>query len=190
MYRTIHFACDCRGALAAAALLACASLAQAEDSAPPPSVTPDTEQQAPPAPAPALPTPPEVMGAIGRFIDQSISTVGGGVSAGVKGAGETLGATTNAAGDLAKGVTDAAGSVTRLPTGMVEGKQRCVTAANGAPDCEAASAFLCRAKGFAQGRSVDITTSRRCPSAVWLQNRTPTDFECPNESFVVKAACQ
>ena len=107
-----------------------------------------------------LPTPPRSIGAIGRFIDQSITNVG----AGVKGAGETLGGATSAAGDLAKGVTDAAGTVARLPlSNVVSGSERCVIAPNGAPDCAAASVTLCRTKGFARGSSLDISSRAQVP---------------------------
>ena len=127
---------------------------------------------------PGLPTPPEVIGAIGRFIDQSITNVG----AGVKGAGETLGGATSAAGDLAKGVTDAAGTVARLPlSNVVAGWERCVIAPNGAPDCAAASVTLCKTKGFERGNSLDISSARKCPASVWLQGRMPSDVECVNE---------
>jgi hypothetical protein len=178
------------------------SLAAAQQ--PPPAALqspPQAQPDAPPPPAPsplAIPTPPEVIGAIGRFLDQSISNVGAGVKgagdtlgAGVRGAGETLGGATDAAGDLAKGVTDAAGAVARLPLGnVVSGWERCTTAANGAPDCGGASDALCKAKGFARGNSVDITTARKCPATVWLEKRQPTEAECVNESFVSRAICQ
>ena len=139
------------------------------------------------APAPLLPTPPEVVSAIGRFIDQSISTVG----AGMKGAGETLGTTTNAAGDIARGVGDAATTIARLPaTNVVSGFERCAIAPNGAPDCEVASVALCKTKGFERGRSLDITSSHKCPAKVWLEGRQPTEAECKQESFVSRAVCQ
>jgi hypothetical protein len=151
----------------------------------PPQVQPPQAEVRPPTTA--LPTPPDVIGAIGRFIDQSLANVG----AGVRGAGETLGGATDAAGDLARGVTDAAGAVARLPlSNIVAGWERCAVAPNGAPDCGVASVALCKSKGFARGNSVDITTSRKCPAQVWLQGRTPTDTECVNESFVSRAICQ
>lgn len=161
---------------------------------------PPAQLQSPPAgdapaqaqtPAPSLPTPPEVIGAIGRVIDQSISNVGAGMSAGVRGAGETLGATTSAAGELARGVTGAAGTMARLPlSNVVTGWQRCAIAANGAPDCQVASAALCQAKGYSTGNSVDITSARKCPAQVWLQGREPAEGECQDESFVSRAMCQ
>ena len=172
------------GFVLAAVLIAAPAFGQ--ESAPPDTAPPPAQT----APA-TLPTPPEVIGVIGRFIDHSISNVGAGVGAGVKGAGETLGGATSAAGELAKGVTDAAGTVARLPlANVVSGWERCVPAPNGAPDCISASVALCRGKGFAGGNSLDITTARKCPAAAWLQGRTPSDAECVNESFVSRAMCQ
>jgi hypothetical protein len=173
-----------RVAFALALVLATASAA-AQEAAPPDPAPPQAQT------GPSIPTPPEVIGAIGRFIDQSISTVGAGVGAGVKGAGETLGGATSAAGDLAKGVTDAAGVVARLPLANVaSGWERCALAPNGAPDCVAASVTLCKSKGFERGNSLDITSARKCPASAWLQGRTPSDAECVNESFVSRAICQ
>ena len=168
-----------RAALGLTLVLLVAASAVAQEAAP-------NAPQAQPAPF-GLPTPPEVIGAIGRFIDQSITNVG----AGVKGAGETLGGATSAAGDLAKGVTDAAGTVARLPlSNVVTGWERCALAPNGAPDCVIASTALCKAKGFARGSSLDISSARKCPASAWLQGRMPSDAECASESFVTRAMCQ
>ncbi len=164
---------------------------------PPVPPAPNTPAQPQPQPLPqaaptatpstTLPTPPEVISAIGRLIDQSISSVG----AGVKDAGATLGVTTTAAGDIARGMGDAAGTIARLPgTNVVSGFERCAVAPNGAPDCEVASLALCKTKGFARGRSLDITSSHKCPAQVWLEGRQPTEAECKQESFVSRAICQ
>jgi hypothetical protein len=186
-----------RLAVASGAMLFALSLAAAQQ--PPVQLQSPPQAQAQPAPSDApsappkagLPTPPEVIGAIGRFIDQSITNLGAGVDAGVKGAGETLGGATGAAGDLAKGVTDAAGTVARLPlSNVATGWERCAVAPNGAPDCNVASLALCRAKGFQRGNSLDITSARKCPAQVWLQGRQPNDGECVDESFVSRAICQ
>lgn len=167
-----------------------ASAAVAQQAAPPPAEPPAVITAPPDAPqsgAGRLPTPQETLGAIGRFIDQSLTNVG----AGVKGAGETLGATTDAAGELAKGVTDAAGAVARLPaTNIVSGYQVCALAPNGAPDCDGASLALCRSKGFARGNSLDITSSFKCPAQLWREGRAPNPQECRDESFVSRALCQ
>ena len=127
-------------------------------------------EAAPPAPPVSrLPTPAELFNAIGRF----------------------FGGATDAAGDVAKGVGDAAGAVARLPlTNVVSGKEMCINAPNGAPDCAAASEVMCRSKGFQRGASLDITSAYRCPAIVWSERREPNDKECVNESFVSKAVCQ
>jgi len=176
-----------------ALLVVVPTFALAESANPPPSEPPAVITAPSDAPAtpqsggPLLPTPQETIGAIGRFIDQSISSVG----AGVKGAGETIGATTSAAGDLAKGVTDAAGTVARLPaTNIVTGHEFCAVAPNGAPDCEIASLALCKAKGFARGQSVDITSAFKCPAQMYREGRAPNPQDCRDESFVSKAVCQ
>ena len=182
-----------RFVVGAALLVAMPALPLAQGANPPPSdppaviaAPPDPSASAPDAPR-LLPTPQETFGAIGRFIDQSISNVG----AGVKGAGETIGATTSAAGDLAKGVTDAAGTVARLPaTNIVTGHELCPLAPNGAPDCAGASLALCKAKGFARGNSLDITSSFKCPPQLLREGRAPNPQECRDESFVSRAICQ
>ena len=185
-------------ALGLALLLTATAAAQEAANPPPAALAPDQAPLVSTKPAPALPTPPEIIGAIGRIIDRSVTSVGEGVKgagqtlgAGVRGAGETLGGASSAAGDLAKGMTDAAGTVARIPLGnVVSGFERCTIAPNGAPDCAPASDALCRTKGFARGSSVDITSARKCPAAVWLQGRQPTEAECVNETFVSKAVCQ
>jgi hypothetical protein len=178
-----------------ALLVAAPSLALAEAATPPPSNPPAVIAAPPDAVLPEppqggtrlLPTPQETFGAIGKFIDQSISSVG----AGVKGAGETIGATTDAAGDLARGVGDAAGTVARLPaTNVVAGHELCAVAPNGAPDCSGASLALCKSKGFARGQSVDITSAFKCPPQMYREGRAPNPQECRDESFVSRAICQ
>lgn len=175
---------------ASVALLAYASMVTAEEAVRP---SPDggqeqTQTVAPPpqvVPRP-IPTPPEVVDAIGRFIGESISNVG----AGVKGAGDTIGGATSAAGDVAKGIGDAAGTVAKLGSNVAAGWERCIVAPNGAPDCSGASLLLCRAKGFAQGSSLDITSARKCPMQMYREGRAPNDRECVDESFVSRAVCQ
>ena len=177
----------------AAALAAAPSWVIAQGAGPPPSDPPAVITAPPDTSTPPqggtrlLPTPQETFGAIGKLIDQSISSVG----AGVRGAGETLGATTNAAGDLARGVTDAAGTVARLPgTNIVSGHELCAAAPNGAPDCASASLALCTSKGYQRGNSLDITSAFKCPAQMWREGRAPNSEECRDESFVSRAICQ
>lgn len=86
---------------------------------------------------------------------------------------------------------DAAGAVMRLPnTRLVEMRERCDKAPNGAPDCAAAAATGCRAKGFTGGKSLDVTTAENCPAPTVLSRQKPNEGECPVETVVTRAVCQ
>ncbi len=86
---------------------------------------------------------------------------------------------------------DAAGVVVRLPnTRLIEMRERCVKAPNGAPDCAAAAANGCRAKGFTGGTSLDVTTAENCPAPTLLSRQEPAKGECPVETVVTRAVCQ
>ena len=53
-------------------------------------------------------------------------------------------------------------------TRVIEGRQVCEVAPNGSPDCQAAAEVICKGKGFAIGKSADITTTRKCSArASW-----------------------
>lgn len=70
---------------------------------------------------------------------------------------------------------------------IVEGRQVCEPAANGSPDCQTAAEVLCKSKGFATGKSADITTTRKCSMRSILQR---DERECKVETVMIKAACQ
>ena len=91
----------------------------------PPRAQPDS-----PAAAPAPPQGPAgPFGTFGRFLDQSLQ----GLGQGLKGAREQMDDLGGRAGSAAK---DAAGSVNlRRPPSLVIGRERCLPAPNGAPDC-------------------------------------------------------
>ena len=86
---------------------------------------------------------------------------------------------------------DAAGVVVRLPnTRLIEMRERCDKAPNGAPDCATAAAKGCRAKGFTGGTSLDVTTAENCPAPTLLSRQEPAKGECPVETVVTRAVCQ
>jgi hypothetical protein len=90
--------------------------------------------------------------------------------------------------DFLKAQKDTAEAIKNLSNlRMVEGRQVCGTAPNGSPDCQAAAEVICKGKGFATGKSADITTSRKCSARALLQR---DESECRTESVVIKAACQ
>jgi hypothetical protein len=106
----------------------------------------------------------------------------------VKGAAD---ATEGAVKSAAEATKNTATAIFRLPgIRVVEVRQRCNVAPNGAPDCRSAATTACRSKGFTSGNPVDVRSSQNCPPAVWLSGRDPGAGECPEETVVLMAACQ
>ena len=71
-------------------------------------------------------------------------------------------------------------------TRMVQGRERCVTAPNGAPDCAAAADAMCRKNGYASGKSMDFTSADECPAKTLLGQ----SGECGTVTFINRAMCQ
>ena len=97
---------------------------------------------------------------------------------------ETLGSIGGEASGAAQGAAgaaqEAAGAVVALPTArIVTGRQICLVAANGAPDCQSAIDSLCKGKGFHTGRSLEINSAQKCPTRVWLYGSTAEKADCP-----------
>jgi hypothetical protein len=138
----------------------------------PQAVVPET---AAPATPPQPPRPDGPFGTIGRWIDGSIARV----NRVWKGKPESPSDARNTAG------------IALLPkTRIVSGRERCETAANGAPDCRGAVEALCRSKGLAAGKSLDVQSVEKCPAQVWIAGAQPRPGECRKESYVQRAFCQ
>src|SRR5205085_10339226 len=91
------------------------------------------------------------------------------------------------AADATKGAVDA---MTKLPAArMMTGRERCIVAPNGAPDCLAAAEQLCKKHGYATGKSMDFTSAEECPAKVYLGGAT-TGSECQTVTFISRAMCQ
>lgn len=89
-----------------------------------------------------------------------------------------------------KTAKEAASSVVTIPVArLITGRQLCPTASNGAPDCLKGANALCRANGFESGRSVDVTSTQRCPSRVWISGYSPREGDCRMDTFVIQAMC-
>ena len=131
-----------------------------------------------------------VFGNISRWVDQQASKINSGfrdASWQVQNFGREAG---NAARTTVEGAKDAADAVTRLPAARVfTGREKCQTAPNGAPDCVAAANVMCKAKGFASGKSIDMTTSEVCPAQVYISGRN-SGAGCHTETFVSRVLCQ
>ena len=139
----------------------------------------------PPAVEPAPPAPAGPFGALGRFIDESLQNFG----RGLKGAREQMDDITGRAGDAAK---DAARALPLRRPSVVAGRERCLPAPNGAPDCVTATGVMCRASGYETGSSIDMQTEQKCPAATPAGPASPPldESQCWLESYVIRALCR
>jgi hypothetical protein len=166
-------------ALSAVLLAGIAAMAQ--------TAGPDAPSSAP-ASTPAPSEPHGFFDAFGNWVQQGVANAGAGF-------GAMVGAVGGQAGEAAKGAADAArnaaASMTKLPvSGITGGRERCLLAPNGAPDCGGAAAALCRAKGYGGGTSVDFETVEKCPPSFRRAGRNAPEGVCTTEHFVTKALCQ
>ncbi len=128
----------------------------------PPSTVPPEEAPPPSGYRPGF------IDALGRWLGDSKAAL----DSQMKSTQETL-------GTLGSQARDAAGNVMVVPgSRVITGRQLCPPAANGAPDCQQGVVALCRTKGMEAGRSLDVTSSQRCPAKVWMSGRPPKDGEC------------
>jgi hypothetical protein len=179
--------------IAAACLLAglmLAPCAWAQDAAPPP---------APPQQKPGL------FESIGRWFDNGASNfrdhlrgakrkmdeLGDDAAANNKAISDQAAKMGQGAADVGKGAADATvnamGAVAKLPTArMMSGRERCIAAPNGAPDCVSAAEALCRKHGFTSGKSMDFTSAEECPVRTLLGQAE----SCTTVTFISRAMCQ
>jgi hypothetical protein len=137
-----------------------------------------------PAPVPP-PAPAGPLGTIGRFIDESLQNFG----QSLKGAREQVDDITGRAGNAAK---DAARALPLRRPSVVAGRERCLPAPNGAPDCVTATAVMCRANGYETGSSIDMQTEQKCPAVTPSGPASPPldESQCWLESYVIRALCR
>jgi len=192
-----------------AAALSPAAIALAQDVLPPSSngagavraapVQPAPQATAPAAPQarglfPAQPPPSERPGfiyAFGRWWDSTRGKFEDLTKHSNGPANGAATATQDALQNAAEATKKAATALFRLPgTRVVEVRQRCDIAPNGAPDCRTAAANACRGKGFTGGNPIDVQSSENCPPSVWMSGREPAARECPEETVVLMAACR
>jgi hypothetical protein len=153
---------------------------------------PPAAPQDQPAPQPKIapvPERPGFIGAVGNWIENSVTNW----NSGLKGAADVAKDAAGAAGDAAKGAanaaTDTAGAVARIPaTRVIAERATCPVAPNGAPDCRTAAETICKAHGFASGSSVDFQTAEKCPP-IALNRPDGEPPRCVIESYVTRSLC-
>lgn len=149
------------------------------DAAPPPSQGPALAPSlAPPAPEPPRSN-PGLVEELGKLLKDSAS----GISSSLKGSQQTI-------ENIHSRAKDAAGNLPLAPQTVVNGRAVCPVAGNGAPDCKSAADHLCKAKGYREGKSLDVESAEKCPAKVYLSGRTGAPGECKTENYVTRAICQ
>lgn len=171
--------------------------AQPQGSQPQPAVAQpgpsDVPQPVPPAQAATPPAQKEgFFDALGKWWDKSAAEWDSEMKKLKSSIDETNARNAKAAADATRDAVtatkDATDALIKFPTTrIIEGKERCLLAPNGSPDCNAAAEKICKGKGFASGKSADIESARKC-SARALLSRNEAD--CVNETTVIRAACQ
>ena len=161
-------------------------------------------QDAAPPPAPSQQK-PGVFESIGRWFDSGASNfrdhlrgakrrmdeLGDDAAANNKAISDQAAKMGQGAADVGKGAADATvnamGAVAKLPTArMMNGRERCIAAPNGAPDCVSAAEALCRKHGFTSGKSMDFTSAEECPVRTLIGQSN----ECTTVTFISRAMCQ
>ncbi len=111
-----------------------------------------------------------------------------GASEAAKGAAATA---TDAMTNAVEATKNAATAIVRLPnTRVVDVRETCASAANGAPDCAAAAASGCRGKGFATGKPLDVRSAEKCDTKPLQAGNLSSPLGCVTESVVTRAVCQ
>ncbi len=177
---------DVRGRmiLMVAVLTACGTVAAwPQQPQPQPQVAP-SQQAAPPAPEPAPPASnPGLVEEIGKLLKDSAS----GLRSTLPSPSKALDGLNSSAKDAAKDASDSLKRIAPLSgQTMASGRTLCPPAANGAPDCKLAADQLCKEKGYADGKSVDIETAQKCSAKAYFSGQGA----CRTENFVTRALCQ
>ena len=150
----------------------------------------------PPAEPPAVQQPnpnyrPGFLDNLNRWLGDPRAVVGSQLKKTQEAIGSIGSDATGAAQDAAGAAQEAAGAVVALPLArIVNGRQTCPAAPNGAPDCQPAIDALCRGKGFQTGKSLEISSARRCSTRVWLYGTDAEKAACRVETYVTRALCQ
>src|ERR1700722_5197050 len=105
-----------------------------------------------------------------------------------KGAASTA---TDAMKGAMEATKNAATEIGRLPnTRLVDVRETCARAPNGASDCAAAAATGCRAKGFSGGNPLDTRTAEKWGTKPPSQAGQLPGGQCGRETVVIRAVCQ
>ena len=207
-----------RGALLAVSLLACDSFAALAQSGAPPSPATaaapaapagpqqTTPQSEPPPPASAdapqaQPAPAEKRGFfddLSRWWNDSVADFNAKLKEQQSKIDDFNKKSAEAAKDAAAAtqqtMKNAADAIVKSATSkVIEIREPCAIAGNGAADCASAAVNACKGKGFSDGQPLDVRTAEKCNASLWLQGQgqqRSATAQCPVETVVLRAVCQ
>jgi hypothetical protein len=181
------WACLRFGIIAVGLLVAFSVAAQEAQQQPPNEAGTEPPLQQAPTPSFA----PGFIDALGRWIGDSKAALDSQLKTTQEAIGEVGSHATGVVKDAAGAAHQATGAFVGLPAArMISGRQRCLAAPNGAPDCGPAADALCQAKGFGSGRGLEVASGQRCSAKTWLTRRNPSEGPCATETYVTRAVCQ
>lgn len=159
-----------------------ATTARSQQTQPQLQVAP-SQQVAPPTAAPPIPAPerpnPGLIEEFGKLLKDSAS----GLSSTIPSPSQTL----DGLNSSAKDATDSLKRIAPLSGQTVAtGRMLCPAATNGAPDCKRGADQLCKEKGYAEGKSVDVESTQKCSAKAYFSGQGA----CQTENFVTRAVCQ
>ncbi len=165
-------------------MLGAVTTAWPQQTQPQPQTAP-VQQTAPQVEPPPVPerSYPGLIEELGKLLKDSASGLGSTIPA-IPSASQTL----DGLNSSAKDATDNLKRIAPPLSGqtMAMGRMLCPAAANGAPDCKRGADQLCKEKGYAEGRSIDIESSQKCSAKAYFSGQGA----CRTENFVTKAVCQ
>lgn len=143
-----------------------------------------SQQSVPPAGPPPAPekSNPGLIEEFGKLLKDSASGLGSTIP--------TLPSPSQALEGLNSSAKDATDNLKRIAPlsgqTVATGRTLCPPAANGAPDCKRGADQLCKEKGYAEGRSVDVESTQKCSAKAYFSG----NGACRTENFVTRAVCQ
>lgn len=145
-----------------------------------------SQQAAPPAAAPTSQAPeranPGLIEEFGKLLKDSASGLSSTIPT-LPSPSQTLEGLNSSAKDASDGLKRIAPLSSQA---MISGRTLCPASANGASDCKRGADQLCKEKGYAEGKSVDIESAQKCSAKAYFSGQGA----CRTENFVTRAVCQ
>jgi hypothetical protein len=143
------------------------------------------------AQAASRPSEPRGLDRVTQWFDRSLTRLNDSLKEAFAGFERFGHRTSDAVQDAAGDVRHSAHALSALPhTRIIDKRERCLPAANGAPDCNRAATNVCRRHGFASGRSFESSSEEKCSVEALLARNAGRPRQCRSETYILRAMCQ